>query len=272
MIGIYGFQNLITNKWYIGQSIHIEARRQQHLSESLHRKNNNKFHNTINKYGIDNFNFVILEECSPEQLNEREIYWINYYNSFVDGYNSTPGGQEKYYNPQLIYDAWDQGLSIKQISEKLNIGTSCIYYNLQDYPKYNKHESKVRGGLSIVSNNNTIFQYDLNGNFIKEWRSYKEIEKILGYNSALIGKCVAGKRKSAYNYQWFNFYSPEVQPYNAHNSKPKAVIQYDLNGQFIQIYSSIAEASRMTQCDSSCIRKVCNKERNKAGNYKWEWA
>ena len=39
------------------------------------------------KYGINNFSFEIVEECSKEELNKKEKYWINYYNSFFNGYN-----------------------------------------------------------------------------------------------------------------------------------------------------------------------------------------
>jgi hypothetical protein len=46
----------------------------------------------IHKYGIKNFDFNILEVCSIEQLDERERYWISYYDSYNNGYNRTPGG------------------------------------------------------------------------------------------------------------------------------------------------------------------------------------
>ena len=46
----------------------------------------------MRKYGIENFTFSVIEECSQEQLNEREIYWIEYYDTYKNGYNSTLGG------------------------------------------------------------------------------------------------------------------------------------------------------------------------------------
>jgi len=39
------------------------------------------------KYGLENFTFEIIEECSPEKLNERERHWIHFYDSFYNGYN-----------------------------------------------------------------------------------------------------------------------------------------------------------------------------------------
>ena len=75
MIGIYKIQNLINGKIYIGQSVHIQARFNQHKNEAKN-GNTRPLYNAIRKYGIENFSFEIIEECSKEMLNEREIYWI----------------------------------------------------------------------------------------------------------------------------------------------------------------------------------------------------
>ena len=49
-------------------------------------------HRAFRKYGIDNFSFEILEECNPEDLFEREKYYIEKYDSYKKGYNETLGG------------------------------------------------------------------------------------------------------------------------------------------------------------------------------------
>lgn len=47
----------------------------------------------MTKYGIDNFDFEIIEECDKSMLSEREKYWIQFYDSMVpNGYNLTNGG------------------------------------------------------------------------------------------------------------------------------------------------------------------------------------
>ena len=215
MIGIYGFQNQLNQKWYIGQSIHIEHRQKEHKNEMLSNRSNNKFYNALRKYGWENFSFQILEECSPEELNSKEVYWIKYYDSYLNGYNSTPGGQEKYFNPQLIYDAWDEGLATSEIANKLNLGVSCVRQNLANYKNYSIHEAHIRGGRlanrtrlknkqnSLINQQiNIIQQYDLNNILIKEWPSAKEVQRQLGINAASIGKCINGKRKTAGGYKW----------------------------------------------------------------------
>lgn len=92
MIGIYKIENKINGHIYIGQSVNIERRFQEH--KGYHRKNHPEkvLYKAFTKYGIDNFSFDIIEECSKELLDEREIYWISYFNSFHNGYNETAGG------------------------------------------------------------------------------------------------------------------------------------------------------------------------------------
>lgn len=91
-IGIYKYQNKINGQIYIGQSVNIETRQKQHLYDAMNRPDTTGVDLAIAKYGIDNFDFEILEECPKEQLNEREIYWIDFYDSYKNGYNRTIGG------------------------------------------------------------------------------------------------------------------------------------------------------------------------------------
>lgn len=94
MIGIYMYENKKDKKRYIGQSINIQKRKNEHLHGC---KNTSKFDNFLRKIGEDCFVFSILEECSKEELDERERYWIKYYDTQnpEKGYNLTEGGQSQ---------------------------------------------------------------------------------------------------------------------------------------------------------------------------------
>jgi len=93
--GIYKITNKLNNLVYIGQAKDINRRLIAHRYAE-HSPNaleyNNQIHTAMREYGIQNFIFEIIEECPVEQLNEREKYWINYYNSYRHGYNGTEGG------------------------------------------------------------------------------------------------------------------------------------------------------------------------------------
>lgn len=86
--GIYKITNLINNHIYIGQSINIERRFREHKN-----KTSLIVDKAIKKYGIENFLFEIIEECDSSILDEREKYWITFYDSYRMGYNCTYGGQ-----------------------------------------------------------------------------------------------------------------------------------------------------------------------------------
>lgn len=78
MIGIYGIKNKINNKIYIGQSSKIEERWTRHKTELNKNKHaNGPLLRSYKKYGKENFEFLVLEECSKEELNEKEEKWIN---------------------------------------------------------------------------------------------------------------------------------------------------------------------------------------------------
>lgn len=91
--GIYRITDLTTEKSYIGQSVDIKERFRQHIKSALtYGKATNKLYSTMQKSGVHNFTFEILEEVSRENLNERETYWIEFYKTKDFGLNTTRGG------------------------------------------------------------------------------------------------------------------------------------------------------------------------------------
>lgn len=94
MIGIYKITNKINQHSYIGLSTHIEDRWQYHKTRyNWERENNKALYQAILKYGIENFEFEVLEECEPEMLSEREQFYIEKYDTYHNGYNMTSGGE-----------------------------------------------------------------------------------------------------------------------------------------------------------------------------------
>lgn len=98
--GIYKVKNEITGKIYIGQAVNIIKRWKQHINN--YDNQNEKiydtyFYRSIRKHGIENFSFSIVELCNQNELNEKETKWINYYDSYHNGYNSTLGGDGNIY-------------------------------------------------------------------------------------------------------------------------------------------------------------------------------
>lgn len=134
MTGIYKIENLINHKVYIGQSINISQRWRSHRSH--YQTENGYLYRAMRKYGIENFSFEIIEECQPEELNDKEIKWIAYYKSNDNeyGYNLTAGGGNvserccKLTQSQIfeIYDLLRQGKVQQEIADKYGVTQQII--------------------------------------------------------------------------------------------------------------------------------------------------
>ena len=94
---IYKITNIVNNKVYIGQTQRtLEDRFKRHVrfAKNDDRSKDICFACAIRKYGENNFIIEKIDEAdSKEVLNEKEKYWINFYDSFKSGYNSTLGGE-----------------------------------------------------------------------------------------------------------------------------------------------------------------------------------
>ena len=97
MIGIYKITNNLNGHAYIGQSIHIEHRWQEHKTQyNWERESNKPLYLAFQKYGIENFTFEVLEECESNELSIKEKEWIEHYDTYKNGYNQTCGGEDNY--------------------------------------------------------------------------------------------------------------------------------------------------------------------------------
>lgn len=95
---IYLLTNKINGKQYVGQTARdIWTRFSEHC-----KSNNTYIGKAIQKYGHLNFKVEEIETVPIDKLDEREIYWIKHYNTYINGYNQTYGGESVYNYPSLI--------------------------------------------------------------------------------------------------------------------------------------------------------------------------
>lgn len=97
IIGIYAVTNIQNGKQYVGQSRDIMRRWWDHRSKSQHPQKpedyNKKLYKKMREYGLESFTLTILEECSLDELDEKETYWIQKLDTFENGYNCSLGGK-----------------------------------------------------------------------------------------------------------------------------------------------------------------------------------
>lgn len=140
---IYKITNKLNNKIYIGQTIKAVNKRFQQ-----HKNNSNKdyfsqivLYKAFNKYGIENFICETLEEVPNDKLDEREKYWIEFYDSYFNGYNSTLGGRAT-----QLYN-WD----VDDIIEK--------YYELKSARKVAKEIGCDHSTIDRILNENGVKRF-----------------------------------------------------------------------------------------------------------------
>lgn len=187
---IYRFKNKVNGKVYIGQTTKpLRKRVIQHMTNSRPTTNVKKtyFHNALNKYGFENFDLDIIERCaSQKELDEREIYWIAYYKSTDKkyGYNTDTGGRNGSLGRKLSEEHRAKLLAANlghHRSEETKEQLRSVHKAKWEDPEYrNKHIANIMKVAGI--NKKAIYQYTLDGQFIKEWESgYAACEYIYGH-------------------------------------------------------------------------------------------
>lgn len=130
---IYKITNVMNGKVYIGQTIqNVKERFYQHCAikcdEAVLQM---AIHKAIFKYGKSNFTIEVIEEVESNSLNDREKYWIGYYDSYNNGYNSTKGGQNgckpfKDLDVESIIREYNQGKSLRALGKLFSVDKQTI--------------------------------------------------------------------------------------------------------------------------------------------------
>jgi len=105
MASIYIIENKDNGKKYVGKTTLSDPykRWSQHKYNAKGQWNDMVIGRAINKYGIDSFTFYVIETCDDNDVDEREAYWIEKFNTYYDGYNSTLGGEGVKRDIELAY-------------------------------------------------------------------------------------------------------------------------------------------------------------------------
>lgn len=205
---IYKITNKLNGKLYIGQTSRtVEERWKEHQRDCARREFEIRpLYRAINKYGIDNFSIETIEET--DNPNEREKFWIEYYDSFKNGYNATLGGDGKpYLDYDLICKMYEELKDCSKISKILNIDAGHISDILKSrnikviqYAFKGAHPPKIIHMYSLLDEYLYTFpsvqsaaEWCVENNFCKQINS--------GVRSH-IAACANGKRKTAYQHKW----------------------------------------------------------------------
>lgn len=212
---VYRATNKINGKMYIGITCRkLKERIKDHVYEAQNKNcttYNVPFKRAIRKYGINNFDFDVLEEnISEQQISEKEIYYIKKFNTYCmyansNGYNATTGGENSQAHPKDRVVQLD-----KMTGEKIEV-----------YPSVHQAEEKFGRCINFCVN--------------------KEIQTAYGYCWIYEKEYLKMNKKELYDYV---------------NSTCEHIIQFDLDGNILNVYESITEAAKKYNISPSVISRV----------------
>ena len=245
-------ENTINGKKYIGQTKDIKHRWMHHkcdLNAKCHP--NRHLQGAWNKYGEDSFKFSVLEETSLERLNERERYWITFYDSVNTGYNFDYGGNGVY--------------GYKHSEEEIN---------------------KMRR----IQAPNIILQFDEDCKFIKEWiGGASHIKKECNYTKeSILLRCNHRiKKMSPYKgsywvykqeyedpmFSWEKYLNnePIINVTQSRKMEVKRICQYTKDRELVKIWDSLKDI-RSSGFNTSPISSILHFSRGKRMSQGFIWA
>lgn len=200
---IYLITNNVNGNKYVGKTeLSIEERWEQHIKDSKKEKCEIRpLYRAIRKYGVENFSIKEIDTGQGEELNNKEQYWIQHYDTYKNGYNATLGGDGKIL---LDYDeiikTYLLSHNAAEVARTLGCSVDSVYKILK------ANDVPITKNTEIITEKyaKEIVQYDKKGNFIQTHRSAHDAARVLGderYRQH-IQECLKGKRKSAYGYLW----------------------------------------------------------------------
>ena len=201
MAYIYQITNKINGKSYIGKTEYdVNHRWKEHLRACRQERNQSRaLYRAMNKYGTENFECVQIKETNTP--NEDEMFYIQEYDTYHNGYNETLGGD---------------GAAYLELPEdeicKFYLETQCLAHTVQHfgYDKMTIKKVLYKNNIPIFDlstvmtkiNSQAVAQIDpQTDKILKIFPSVAEAEKATG-NSKHIGSVCKGKRKTAKGFKW----------------------------------------------------------------------
>lgn len=191
----------------------VETRRLEHQKSYNNKKSrmyNFKLYQAMRKYGFDNFEFTTIEKCANEELEDKEKYYIQLFDTTMNGYNESLGGLGKHLWTDKQLEAckilYENGWLLEDISDLFKSNPKTISKKLRDRYNINTKQNSVHNCSKTIIGTNT------NGETI-EFQSLSDAARYLLYNNktksnkltSIISKIelsLHNMNRSAYGYKW----------------------------------------------------------------------
>lgn len=279
--GIYMIQSLSKpERIYVGSAANLYTRWEHHKTDLRQGKHDNiKLQRHVDKYGLDDMIFETVESgnyIDRRYLLAREQMWFGKFafsGSDLPYFNLCPIAG---CNIGVTYsDESKKRMSIAQEGKSVSEETK---EKLREFNLGRKATEEAKANQAKAQFK-SIYQFTLEGVFIKEWGSLKEAAETLNLCRGNISQCVRGIYNQTGGYIW-RFKSELNTPRDLNNNEignikninhQKPVNQFTKDGVFITTWDSINNATRALLINDSDIGQCCKENRKTAGGFVWKY-
>lgn len=286
---VYQTTNKINNKIYVGVHRTNMDKPNKYIGNGItgNRKNykDYAFHQAVKKYGYENFYTETLFEYPDTKLGEKLAYdkeaeIVNedfikrkdVYNMCVGGKTPSSANKRKVVQYDLngkFIKLWNSLKDAENVAPSQTISSCCIketYANEWQWRYYKGNVNDIEPAKLIYK---TVYQFDLQGNYIAYYKSASEAERLTGVDHRSISMCCNNIRSHGGGFYWSFKKRFSYEP--RHDNTPVSVACYNDEGMFIKSFDSIADASRYYNVQKSGIRNCINGKSKHCKNLRWRY-
>ena len=262
---IYRITNIVNSGFYIGSAINFHKRKNSHLSglrRGIHK--NSHLQRTFNKYGEDTFIFEILEKTEKNNLLILEQWYID---TYKPNFNICKKAESRIGLKNT--EEHRNKIKISNTGKKVSEETK---EKLRNINMGNIVSEETKEKLRNHSLCKKVYQFDINGNFISEYRSIREASRETKIGVKLIRMSAENKSKLAKSFIWKyenSITENEIKNRTNHSNKKRPIIQLDMFNNIINEFPSIQEAARTSNLNPRKICSCCKLKLEKYNDYKW---
>jgi len=263
---------------YIGQTVDLLDRINHYKCGNC--KKQTKLYNSLIKYGWENHSFRVIEACSEQIIDDREIYYIEIYKSNYtkyrdgNGLNLKSGGKGKSRRGSTVSDLQKQKIKSKLVGVKRPL--EVVEKVKEGNKKYwdSDRSKQARQDLSNrmrLANAIPIIQYTLDGEYIREWKCAAEAGDTLGLDKMSINGCCNKRYKQAARFIWR--FATDTSPiekvvYGA----IKKILQFDKDGNLVKEWGCIKDAAKLYNVSDGAINYYLNRPEKLGFGFYWKYA
>lgn len=209
---------------------------------------------------LNNKSYIGLTIRSPQMRWSEHIYRSK---NITNNSQTICKAINKYGSDNFLFEVIEDNILNEVLQEKEK-------YYIELFDTYNNGYNDTPGGDGgyNLQTGISICQWDLDGNFIKQWRTAQSVEDKLGWAHEDLLRCCRGERISSHGYLWS--FSPEEKPIKRPNKIFKPVCQLDDNLNIIQIFDTVKDAAKTVVIADSNISRACRRH-IRAGGYYWKY-